>query len=105
VPALRSRDFDVFIMKREEEINGIQTSLQKKFGHLITLDNLRDALQQHIDAKKKHEAVAKPSLTDGGKAYSALLVTDDDLVQYLEMGWEIVKELSNGQIAIRRSQQ
>lgn len=37
-----------------------------------------------------------------GKAYDALLVNEEDLVQYIETGWEVVKELSNGKIAIRR---
>jgi hypothetical protein len=41
-------------------------------------------------------------MTNGGKACDALLVDENDLVQYIEMGWEVVKELSNGQIAIRR---
>lgn len=87
---------------QEEDINTIQNALHKKFGHMVTIDNLREALQEHISAKKKQEPVNKATMTDGGKAYNALLVTDDNLVEYLETGWEIVKELSNGQIAIRR---
>ncbi|MGA8904989.1 MAG: hypothetical protein WB661_08285 [Candidatus Bathyarchaeia archaeon] len=42
-------------------------------------------------------------MTNGGKDFNALLVNEKDLVPYLEKGWEIVKELSNGQIAIRRT--
>ena len=77
----------------EEEINGIQKVLQNKLGRMVTIDNLRDALREHIAAKKGR--VTKPSMTSGGKVCSALLVKEDDLVHYLEVGCEVIKELSD----------
>jgi integrase len=86
----------------DEEINGIQNMLEKrKLGHMVTTDDLLRALREFDDAKKRQ--VTKTTMTDGGKVCSALLVKEDALVDYLEMGWEVVRELSDGQIAIRKS--
>jgi hypothetical protein len=47
--------------------------------------------------KLKHENDQKPR-----KPYDAVLVNEEDLVQYIERGWEVITELSNGRIALRR---
>ena len=39
---------------------------------------------------------------NGGKPFESKIVTEDELVQYVEEGWEICRELSNGKIVIRR---
>jgi integrase len=49
----------------------------------------------------QNAAKTRPSATDGGKAYDALLVEENDLVHYLEMGWELVSVI-NSKVAIRR---
>lgn len=61
---------------------------------------MREALARLL--RKDKEAMVTTS-RDGGKPYVAMLVAEDDLVEYVEMGWEIVKELSSGQIAIRKT--
>ncbi len=80
----------------EEELSGIQKTL----GMACTAEQLRDAIGQLMRKGNGYET--RQTMTNGGKAFNALLVNEKDLVQYLEIGWEIVKELSNGQIAIRR---
>jgi len=44
-----------------------------------------------------------PQLNSNGKPYSSKIVGEDQLVQYVEEGWEIVKELSNGRFLIKKS--
>jgi len=56
------------------------------YGLTCTVDQLRDALKE---MKLKPEK-GKPSMTNGGKACDALLVDENDLVQYIEMGWELL---------------
>ena len=41
-------------------------------------------------------------LPNGGRKIQVKLVSEKELVNYLEMGWEIVKELRSGKIVIKR---
>jgi hypothetical protein len=83
----------------EGELNQIQDMFVKKLGHM-TSDQLLEEVQKHLD-KKKRQGTTKPSATDGGKACDALLIDENDLVQYLEAGWELVSVI-NSKVAIRR---
>lgn len=38
-----------------------------------------------------------------GKPYQSKIISEDDLVQHIEDGWEIVRELTNGKLLIRRA--
>jgi hypothetical protein len=78
----------------EEKIAEIKRTL----GLAATVDQLREALSL-LSTKEKKES--KSSMTNGGKAYDALLVDENDLVQYLETGWEVVSVI-NSKVAIRR---
>jgi len=40
---------------------------------------------------------------NGGKRFESKIIGEDELVQYVEEGWEICRELSNGKIVIRRT--
>jgi hypothetical protein len=69
----------------------------------VTVDQLREMADREIDHVKKRRH-SKPTATDGGKRpYEALLISEDQLVEHMSMGWEVVKELSNGKVAIRRA--
>ncbi len=61
---------------------------------------MREAIAELLGKDRRDKY--KPTMTNGGKAYDALIVTDADLVEHLEVGWEIVNELSSGQIAMHR---
>jgi hypothetical protein len=96
----RKRNISDFVrMQRLSE--GQLSGMQKTLGMAATAEQLRDAVRQLIRKGNVYET--RQSLTNGGKASNALLVNEKDLAQYLEIGWEIVKELSTGQFAIRRS--
>jgi len=39
---------------------------------------------------------------NGGRAFESRIIGEDELTAYLDEGWDLVKELSNGKIVIRR---
>jgi len=39
---------------------------------------------------------------NGGKPFESRIVGEEELTAYLDEGWDLVKELSNGKIVIRR---
>jgi len=80
----------------EEKLEAIQRTLALP----ISVDALRDAIGKALKELGKTGRI-KPTATDGGKTYDALLVDENDLVQYLEMGWELVSVI-NSKVAIRR---
>lgn len=41
-------------------------------------------------------------LPNGGRRFKAKIVCEEGLVNYIEAGWEIVKELKSGKIVIKR---
>ena len=77
----------------EEKIAEVKRTL----GLAVTAAQLREAFGLTSTDKKD----TKPTMPDGGKAYDALLVDENDLVQYLEAGWELVSVINN-KVAIRR---
>lgn len=36
------------------------------------------------------------------RAYQARLIGDAELVEHVSMGWEVVRELQNGQVLVRK---
>jgi len=40
---------------------------------------------------------------NGGKRFESRIVSEDELTSYLDEGWDLVKELTNGKIVIRRA--
>ena len=47
--------------------------------------------------RKRNEYETRQTLTNGGKAFNVLLVNEKDPVQYLDIGYEIVKSQYEGQ--------
>lgn len=68
--------------------------IQETLGHAATIEDLKKVLSKEFDHLAFHA-------TDGGIRYSSKVVTEVDLLEYVDAGWEIVKELSNGRIVIR----
>jgi DNA-binding transcriptional MerR regulator len=83
------------------KINEIVAETKRRFGLMITSEQLLEVVQKHLAVKKQKRSETKPSTTNGGKAYDALLVDENELVQYLEMGWELVSVI-NSKVAISR---
>jgi len=41
-------------------------------------------------------------LSNNGNPYSSKVISEQDLPPHVEDGWEIIRELSNGKILVRR---
>jgi len=80
----------------DEQIKGIQETI----GLQASADDLRNALAQVLSLRSKQKE--EQTATNGGKAYDARVIDETELVKYVEQGWEIVRELSDKKIVIRR---
>jgi hypothetical protein len=81
---------------KEEEIRRVQEAI----GFGCTAEELREALTQVLETRRESKTTERPK--NGGRAYEALMISDQELISYIEEGWEIIKELSNGKIVVRR---
>jgi len=59
-----------------------------------------EILQEWI--KERLQPEAKKISPNGGKPFESKIVSEDELTSYLDEGWDLVRELSNGKIVIRR---
>jgi len=95
----------------DEEINNIQNTLEKTRGFMPTVDDLRDALRKQIEAKKrqttnKTEREKHKTARNGGtplsQPFETRIVAEEELVPLLNQGFDVVRELSNGRIVVRK---
>jgi len=52
--------------------------------------------------KERLQPEAKKTSANGGKPFESRIISEDELTAYLDEGWDLVKELSNGKTVIRR---
>jgi hypothetical protein len=52
--------------------------------------------------RRERENEFRHTLPDGGKSFKAKLVPEEDILGYLPVGWEVVRELQNGQVLVRK---
>jgi len=51
---------------------------------------------------KYKEGVSNDCNSSNCKIYESKIVSEEELIPYLDEGWDVVKELKNGKIVIRR---
>ena len=73
----------------------IRIEKQKEFGEDLTIDQEQELLMAEI------KKITMPQ-NDNGKPYSSKVVHEDDLVPFIEEGWEIVRELSENRFLLKR---
>ncbi len=79
----------------EEQIVGIQ----KAIGMGCTIEQLSEAIQKSL----RERGLSPVTAVDGGhRPYQARLVGEAELVEHVAMGWEVVRELQNGQVLVRK---
>jgi len=81
---------------KEEEIRKVQEAI----GFGCTVEELREALAQVLETRRESKRTQR--VKNGGRAYEAHMISDQELISYIEEGWDIIKELSNGRIVVRR---
>ncbi|MGA2460463.1 MAG: hypothetical protein ABSF82_03475 [Candidatus Bathyarchaeia archaeon] len=76
-------------------------TIQKGLGMAADVEALREAIVAAVKAK---QPITIRTAQDGGtRPLDALLINETDLCEHLALGWEVVRELSDGKIAIRRN--
>jgi integrase len=98
------------IIKEVEERIGRQLTIEEKIEVLKREWEKIMMAEVESESRRKHGAEHQQSDCDptvneqnsNSKRYEHKIVGEDELLQYLDNGWEIVKELSGGRVVIRR---
>ena len=85
----------------------LRIEIAKRAPQPITTDEqlkiLDDQIAQLGILKRPETGKEKKHAANGGKPFESKIVTEDELTSYLDEGWDLVRELSNGKIVIRRA--
>jgi len=84
----------------------LRVEIAKRAPHPITTDEqlkiLDDQIAQLGILKRPEASKEKKHEQNGGKPFESRIIGEDELTGYLDEGWDLVKELTNGKIVIRR---
>ena len=87
-------------MARTLGLNPIEIFKRKQKDGVLSTEERRLALLESISLSRKR--LKKETQHNGGNCNSHAIITEEQLLSYLDDGWEIVRELSNGNIVVRR---
>jgi len=80
----------------------VKIEREKSAGRALTMEEELKLIQGEI-AKLVSPQKSRRAEANGGRPYEAAEISEKELVEYMEAGWEIVKELRNRRIVIRRN--
>jgi integrase len=97
------------IIKEVEERIGRQLTIEEKIEVLKREWEKIMMVEVESESRREHGAEHQQSDCDptvskqnsNSKRYEHKIVSEDELLQYLDNGWEIVKELSGGRVVVR----
>ena len=75
----------------------VKIAKERELKNELSLDDEQELLK--VEIKKR----TMPHLTPHAKPYQSKVISEEDLVPYVEDGWEIIRELSNERFLIKRS--
>jgi len=95
-------------MRRVAETFGIdplkvRIEKQRELGREPEFGEEIEALQTEIRRLRLSPARFREDCNENCARHESRLIGEEELVRYLNEGWEIVRELNNGKIAVRRS--
>jgi hypothetical protein len=74
----------------------VRIEKERELGKELSLDEEQKLLTTEI------KRLAMPQLNNNGKPYQSKVIGENELVPYVEEGWEIVRELSNRRFLIKK---
>jgi len=100
-PEMDKREMLLEMWREQARLYGIdpmkvKIEKEKELRKELTLEEEEELLK--VEIKK----VTMPQATNNGKPYTSKIIGEDELVQYTEEGWEIVKELSNERFLVKK---
>lgn len=75
----------------------VKIEKERELGKGLSLDEEQELLTTEI------KKLTMPQLNNNGKPYRSKIIGEKELVPYVEDGWEIMRELSNGKFLIKKS--
>ena len=75
----------------------VKIEKEKELGKGLSIDEELELMTTEI------KKVTMPQLNNNGKPYQSKIISEGELVPYVEDGWEIVRELSNRRFLMKRS--
>jgi len=91
----------------DEKVNSIREAVMKSENP--TADKVIEMLSANADLsasftiqKSTDEKPKMPQLNNNSKPYQSKIIGEKELVPYIEDGWEIVRELSNGRFLVKK---
>jgi hypothetical protein len=85
----------------------IKIERQKELGRTITSDEESQILQREVKKLTLHQPASKRTMRNGGSPLTEFenkLIEEQELVDHMNDGWEIVKQMRSGKIAVRKLQ-
>jgi hypothetical protein len=85
----------------------VKIERQKELGRTITSDEESQILQTEVKKLTLHQAASKRTMRNGGTPLSEFenkLIEESELVSHLNDGWEIVRQMRSGKLAVRKWQ-
>jgi hypothetical protein len=71
------------------------TKIKNALGHAVTIEQVREALGEELE--HMHTA------TNGGtRIYESKIISENEVLAYVDQGWEVLQSLSNSKFLIRK---
>lgn len=74
----------------------VKIEKEKELGEELSLNEELDLLTAEI------KKITMPQLNNNDKPYQSKIIGEEELIAYIEDGWEIIRELSSGRFLIKR---
>ncbi len=74
--------------------------IERLLPSVVSVDEMVRTIRNEIEEKAPRRA---KTAHNGGSLFETRIVSEAELVRYLDDGWDLIKELQNGKIVIRRS--
>jgi len=94
-------------LRKKQILDAVRVFRPDKYDEVVKILGMTLDLDEAMEEIRKRflgpEERKKRTQHNGGKAFESRIIGEDELTAFLDEGWDLVKELSNGKIVIRRA--